>query len=78
MFVGKGLTFDAGGLSIKPAKSMETMKCDMAGGAATIAIIAAAARLKLPVEVHAVGAVHRQHARRQGLQARRRLSLARR
>jgi leucyl aminopeptidase len=54
VFVGKGLTFDAGGLSIKPAKSMETMKCDMAGGAATIAIIAAAARLKLPVEVHAV------------------------
>ena len=54
VFVGKGLTFDAGGLSIKPAKSMETMKCDMAGGAATIAIIAAAARLKLPVEVHAI------------------------
>ncbi|MFT3923151.1 MAG: leucyl aminopeptidase [Myxococcales bacterium] len=54
VFVGKGLTFDAGGLSIKPAKSMETMKCDMAGGAATIAIVVAAARLKLPVEVHAV------------------------
>lgn len=54
VFVGKGLTFDAGGLSIKPAKSMETMKCDMAGGAATIAIVAAAARLQLPVEVHAV------------------------
>jgi leucyl aminopeptidase len=54
VFVGKGLTFDSGGLSIKPAKSMETMKCDMAGGAATIAIVAAAARLKLPVEVHGV------------------------
>ena len=54
VFVGKGLTFDAGGLSIKPAKSMETMKCDMAGGAATLAIVAAAARLKLPVEVHGV------------------------
>lgn len=54
VFVGKGLTFDAGGLSIKPAKSMETMKCDMAGGAATIAIVAAAARMKLPVEVHGV------------------------
>ncbi len=54
VFVGKGLTFDAGGLSIKPAKSMETMKCDMAGGAATIAIVVAAARLKLPVEVHAI------------------------
>jgi leucyl aminopeptidase len=54
VFVGKGLTFDAGGLSIKPAKSMETMKCDMAGGAATIAIVAAAARLGLPVEVHGI------------------------
>jgi leucyl aminopeptidase len=54
VFVGKGLTFDAGGLSIKPAKSMETMKCDMAGGAATIAIVVAAARLGLPVEVHGI------------------------
>jgi leucyl aminopeptidase len=54
VFVGKGLTFDSGGLSIKPAKSMETMKCDMAGGAATLAIVAAAARLKLPIEVHGV------------------------
>lgn len=54
VFVGKGLTFDAGGLCIKPGKSMETMKCDMAGGAATIAIAWAAARLKLPVEVHAI------------------------
>lgn len=54
VFVGKGLTFDSGGLSIKPAKSMETMKCDMAGGAATLAIVAAAARLKLPVEVHGI------------------------
>jgi leucyl aminopeptidase len=54
VFVGKGLTFDSGGLSIKPAKSMETMKCDMAGGAATIAIVAAAARLKLPIEVHGI------------------------
>jgi leucyl aminopeptidase len=54
VFVGKGLTFDAGGLCIKPAKSMETMKCDMAGGAATIAIVLAAAKLKLPVEVHGI------------------------
>ncbi len=54
VFVGKGLTFDSGGLSIKPAKSMETMKCDMAGGAATIALVLAAARLKLPVEVHGI------------------------
>lgn len=53
-FVGKGLTFDAGGLCLKPAKSMIDMKCDMAGAAATIGIVMAAARLKLPVEVHGV------------------------
>ncbi|MEM9727008.1 MAG: leucyl aminopeptidase [Myxococcota bacterium] len=53
-FVGKGLTFDAGGLCIKPAGSMVTMKCDMAGAAATLGIVFAAARLNLPVEVHAI------------------------
>jgi hypothetical protein len=36
-FVGKGITFDSGGLSLKPAKAMETMKCDMAGAAAVLA-----------------------------------------
>ncbi len=54
VFVGKGLTFDAGGLCIKPAASMADMKCDMAGAATTLGIVFAAARLKLPVEVHAV------------------------
>jgi leucyl aminopeptidase len=54
VFVGKGLTFDAGGLCIKPAGSMVTMKCDMAGSAATLGIVFAAAKLKLPIEVHAV------------------------
>ena len=54
VFVGKGLTFDAGGLCIKPPGSMVDMKCDMAGSAATLGIVFAAARLKLPVEVHAV------------------------
>jgi leucyl aminopeptidase len=54
VFVGKGLTFDAGGLCIKPAGSMVNMKCDMAGSAATLGIVFAAARLKLPIEVHAV------------------------
>ncbi len=53
-FVGKGLTFDAGGLCIKPAASMIDMKCDMAGAATTLGVVFAAARLKLPVEVHAV------------------------
>lgn len=54
VFVGKGLTFDSGGLCIKPAASMVDMKCDMAGAAATLGIVFAAARLELPVEVHAV------------------------
>lgn len=51
--VGKGVTFDSGGLSIKPAQAMETMKCDMAGAAAVVASIAAIAALKVPVNVTA-------------------------
>jgi leucyl aminopeptidase len=70
VFVGKGLTFDSGGLCIKPAKSMIDMKCDMAGGATTIGIVIAAARLKLPIEVHGiVGSTENmtgQHAYRPG------------
>jgi leucyl aminopeptidase len=53
--VGKGLTFDSGGISIKPAEKMDEMKTDMAGGAAVLAVIRAAADLKLPV--HLVGLV---------------------
>jgi leucyl aminopeptidase len=53
--VGKALTFDAGGLSIKPALRMHEMKGDMAGGAAVIAGIAALAALEVPVR--AVGVV---------------------
>lgn len=51
--VGKGITFDSGGLSLKPPKSMETMTCDMGGSAVMIASIFAAARLKLPIAVTA-------------------------
>lgn len=51
-FVGKGLTFDSGGLCIKPAKAMLDMKCDMAGAATTIGVVLAAAKIGLPVEVH--------------------------
>ena len=51
--VGKGITFDSGGLSLKPANSMETMKYDMAGAAAVIAKAIAVARLELPVELTA-------------------------
>ncbi len=43
--VGKGLTFDSGGLSLKTAEGMETMKCDMGGGAAVLAGMVAVARL---------------------------------
>ncbi len=46
--VGKGVTFDSGGLSLKPSDSMTTMKCDMAGAAVVLAVMQAAARLKLP------------------------------
>ncbi len=49
--VGKGITFDSGGISIKPAAGMEAMKSDMAGAAAVLNIVVAAARLELPVAV---------------------------
>lgn len=49
--VGKGVTFDSGGLSIKPSDGMKTMKCDMAGAATVLAAVTGAARLKLPVNL---------------------------
>ncbi len=51
--VGKGITFDSGGLTIKPAASMTTMKMDMAGAAAVVQATFAIARLGLPVKVSA-------------------------
>jgi leucyl aminopeptidase len=51
IFVGKGITFDSGGISIKPADGMEAMKNDMGGAAAVIGAVEAVARLKLPVHV---------------------------
>ncbi|MRH29798.1 leucyl aminopeptidase [Microbacterium sp. SYP-A9085] len=51
--VGKGITFDTGGLSLKPAASMVGMKGDMAGAATVLAVIRAAAALSLPVRVTA-------------------------
>jgi leucyl aminopeptidase len=50
--VGKGITFDSGGLSLKPPRSMETMKQDMAGAAAVCAVMAAIGRLEPSVEVN--------------------------
>jgi leucyl aminopeptidase len=51
--VGKGITFDSGGLSLKAAKSMETMKCDMAGAAAVLGTMTALGRLQLAIDVDA-------------------------
>ncbi len=53
--VGKGITFDTGGISIKPSANMHMMKCDMAGGAAVIGMMEVAARMQLPY--HIVGIV---------------------
>ncbi|MFJ5517649.1 leucyl aminopeptidase [Streptomyces griseoluteus] len=50
-YVGKGITYDSGGISLKPAGHNETMKCDMAGAAAVFAAVVAAARLGLKVNV---------------------------
>ena len=51
--VGKGITFDTGGISLKPGSGMEDMISDMGGSAAQLGVIAAAARLELPVRVDA-------------------------
>lgn len=51
--VGKGVTFDSGGLSLKPSASMEDMKADMSGAAIVLATLQAAARLRLPIDVDA-------------------------
>ena len=50
--VGKGITFDSGGLSLKPPQSMETMKDDMAGAATVLAVFSALAKLGIRAEVH--------------------------
>jgi len=55
VIVGKGIVYDTGGISLKPSSSMETMKSDMAGGAATAACIYALAKAGLPV--HVIGLV---------------------
>lgn len=49
--VGKSITFDSGGISLKPAENMEQMKADMTGGAEVLATIWAAARLRLPLNL---------------------------
>jgi leucyl aminopeptidase len=54
VLVGKGLTFDSGGISIKPAEKMDEMKTDMSGGAAVMGVIMAAADLQLPLNIVAL------------------------
>lgn len=52
-YIGKGITFDTGGLALKPAQGMEAMKSDMSGAAAVVGAIIAIAELKLPVAIDA-------------------------
>lgn len=54
VLVGKGLTFDAGGISLKPAQAMDEMKYDMCGGASVMGALQAAAELALPINVIAI------------------------
>lgn len=51
VFIGKGITFDSGGLCLKPAANMYQMKCDMSGAGAVLAVISALAREKAPARV---------------------------
>ncbi len=51
VIVGKGITFDSGGISLKPPDKMEEMKADMSGGAAVLAVIKAAAELRIPLNL---------------------------
>ena len=53
VLIGKAITFDSGGLSLKPSDGMEKMKYDMAGGAAVLGVMKAAAELRMPV--HLIG-----------------------
>lgn len=54
ILVGKGVVYDTGGLSLKPTKSMDTMKCDMAGSAVVSAALYAVAAARLPVHIMAL------------------------
>ncbi len=54
ILVGKGITFDSGGISIKPGAGMKDMKGDMGGAAATMAALYGIAQLNLPINVTAI------------------------
>ena len=70
--VGKGITFDSGGISIKPGEGMEKMKYDMAGGAAMIGAMRAIALLKPNLRGDRHCLRYREHAVGQGTEAGRR------
>jgi leucyl aminopeptidase len=54
VLVGKGITFDSGGLSLKPSQNMEDMKIDMAGAAAVLAVMSALSAISCQAEVHGI------------------------
>jgi leucyl aminopeptidase len=54
VFVGKGLTYDSGGLSLKPSEHMVSMKADKGGASAALSILKGAAELKVPFEIHCI------------------------
>ncbi len=54
ILIGKGVTFDSGGLSLKPAQYMESMKIDMAGAATVLGVFSVLPYLKLDIEVHGI------------------------
>jgi len=54
VLIGKSITFDSGGISLKPSKGMEKMKYDMAGGAAVLGVMKAVSEMKLPQHVIAI------------------------
>ena len=70
--VGKAVTFDTGGISIKPSADMEKMKFDMAGGAAMLGVMRVLAQLKPAIKVICRDSVGREYARRPRAKAGRR------
>ncbi|MET8761155.1 leucyl aminopeptidase family protein [Lentzea sp. NPDC004782] len=61
VFVGKGITFDTGGISVKPADGMHLMRTDMAGGGAVISALMAVARRQLPIRITGLVACAENH-----------------
>jgi leucyl aminopeptidase len=69
VLIGKGVTFDSGGISIKPADKMEDMKYDMSGAAAVLGVFETLGRLKPKLNVIGPGTLHRESPQRHGAQA---------